>query len=610
MSLFKFSKTAHKWLSLGVGIQLLIWLGTGVYFNLMDHHKAAGHEFRAHSHQKTARPDVDIVPVSAIASPPPVSVHLIWILKYPYYHFVYEKGEHSYQLRRSALFDAVSGERTRLTEQQALALAQLSYSGPGRLQKARLVQPPFEDFATQQNPMWQIDVTDGNRTRIYLDAVTGRVIRHINSDVRLKELMMKLHFMDYANQGGFNHWLIITFAVFTLLLAITGVLWLIQQCQAGLLKITWRTRHKDVVVTFADDNAPQTLSARESAVILDELASAGIYLPTACGGGGTCGKCLFKSATPIPVTPAEQEQLSAHQLEQGYRLGCQHTVSEINAVEVASNSSVSDYKLVVVASKFLTPFIKEVKFKVKSGPALSFKAGAYMQFKVPASVNSLCPGDLPDKFKPHWADFAQGDFAHSGAVRHYSIANFDQESDALTFNIRWQTASGNYAAGIGSTYLGSLAVGEVVNARGPFCDFFASCNGHRQQVFVGAGSGLAPLRAIIFEQLKKYNHQGDMVLIYGARTEDDLLYHDELATLQSHYDNFRYIPTLSAPSGSWDGESGYVQKVLTEILSTSPAALSAEYYLCGPAAMMADVERILLNKGVSPEQLHKDSFNR
>ncbi|MCU7555581.1 2Fe-2S iron-sulfur cluster-binding protein [Alteromonas sp. ASW11-19] len=610
MSLFKVSKTAHKWLSLVVGIQLLVWLGTGVYFNLMDHHKAMGHEFRAHSHQETKAGNLNIVPVSSIASAPPISVQMLWILNHPYYHFVYEKGQHSYQKRNSALFDAVSGERAQLTAAQALVLAQQSYSGPGQLQKAQLVAPPFDDYVTQQNPMWQIDVTDDNSTRIYLDGVTGRVIRHTNDDVRLKNLMMKLHFMDYGNEGGFNHGLIILFAVFTLFLSVTGVLWLVQQWQSGLLKINWRTRYKPVTVTFSDDGSRSDISAKESASVLDELANSEIYLPTTCGGGGTCGKCLFKSDVTLPTTSAEKEQLSERQLKQGYRLGCQHKVSEISTIEVASNRCVDSCDLVVTESKFLTPFIKEVTFKEKSGRKLAFKAGAYMEFDVPAGVNNLCPVDLPAKFKPYWTDFSQGEFSHSGATRHYSIANFDQESEELTFNIRWQTSAGNYAAGIGSSYLGSLKTGEEIKARGPYCDFYASNNSHRERIFVGAGSGLAPLRSIIFEQLKKYNASGEMVLVYGARTEDDLLYYDELKTLEAQFENFRYIPTLSAPSDSWRGESGYVQKVLSTLLNERGEPWSAEYYLCGPAAMMEEVEKIILANGVPADLIFKDKFSR
>lgn len=247
MSLFESSRTIHKWLSLLVGIQLLIWLVTGIYFNLMDHHKASGHEYRVHSHNEESFSAFELVPISLInsdnnagafrimsaANKPvesqmPIRVNLIWVLGHPYYHFVYQAGQHSYQKSDSELFDAVSGKPFKLAPSQALVIAERSYSGPGKVLQPTLEVPPFDDYVAQQNPMWKVVVKDDNETTIYLDAVTGEVLRHANSDFRLKELMMKLHFMDYGNSSGFNHWWIVVFALLTLLLSITGVIWLVQ----------------------------------------------------------------------------------------------------------------------------------------------------------------------------------------------------------------------------------------------------------------------------------------------------------------------------------------------------------------------------------------------
>ena len=156
-------------------------------------------------------------------------------MEHPYYHFVYKAGQHSYQKSESELFDAVTGESFQINASHALKIAQQSYSGPGTVKEAELTLPPFDDYVAQQNPMWKIDVLDNNDTTIYLDAVTGKVLRHTNADSRLKDLMMKLHFMDYGNSGGFNHWWIILFAIGTLFLSMTGVVWVIQLYKSGLL---------------------------------------------------------------------------------------------------------------------------------------------------------------------------------------------------------------------------------------------------------------------------------------------------------------------------------------------------------------------------------------
>lgn len=608
MTLFKLNTSVHKWLSLFVGLQLLIWLGTGLYFNLADH--ASGNDYRIHSKHQASAANFELIDLSSLASEPPVAVKLVWVLNDPYYQLIYEQGAHGYQKRRSMLFDAHTGQSFRLTKEHVLVLARNSYSGPGKLANPVFVEPPVADQIKQQNPLWQVTTNDEKNTTIYLDGITGRVLGHVNDDVRLKDLMMKLHFMDYGDSGGFNHWLIILFGIATLLLALTGVTWLIQHYQNGLLRLSWRHKQQNIAVTFVNEQTSADIVTPSNASILEGLASSQIHLPSSCGGGGTCGKCVFLSAKPLPITSSEQQHLTTEQLSQGHRLACQHQISDVSEIKINSQTSVDTHELVVVATDFVTPFIKQVKFKVKSGKQLSFIAGAYMQFEVPAGVNHLCPNDLPDNFKKYWQDYEDGQFSHDGATRHYSMVNFAEETDELIFNIRWQTALQGQNAGIGSSYLGALQVGESINATGPFCDFYASANQVDQRFFIGAGSGLAPLRAIITEQLKKYQYQGDITLIYGARSEDDLLYHQQLTQLAEQHSNFSYIPTLSSPSEAWQGHSGYVQKVLKTYLNQDCAPSCTEFYLCGPAAMMIEVEQIITAAGVPATQIFKDEFSR
>lgn len=610
MQLYKLNTSIHKWLSLIVGLQLLVWLGTGLYFNLMDHSKASGNEFRVHSHHAGNVSDFNLIPVSAINSDSPLQVELIWILHQPYYHFIFDKGQHSYQKRDSVLFDAVTGKPFNLTQKQILTLAQNSYSGSEQLTSLVLTQPPFSDYVGQQNPMWVATVGDENNTTIYLDSITGKILRHANDDFRLKDLMMTLHFMDYGNSGGFNHWWIIALAFATLFLSITGITWLIQQYQNGLLKLSWNRNKQKIAVTFSEDGTSSDIDVNGNLTVLEGLANSHVYLSSSCGGGGTCGKCLFLNSTHLPITSSEREHISIEQLEQGYRLGCQHKMAEIDSIEIKTNRDIETHELVVTATSFITPFIKEIKFKVKSGKQLSFKAGAYMEFKVPAGTNELRPIDMPANFEKHWNDYSYGKFSYEGATRHYSLANFDEETNELTFNIRWQTATNGDRAGIGSSYLGSLRVGEIISAKGPFSDFYATSNNKVNRFFIGAGSGLAPLRSIIFEQLIKHHHQGDITLIYGARTEDDLLYQSELAAMERQHNNFSYVPTLSTPSEQWEGHSGYVQQVLLTHLSKGVQPFSTEFYLCGPEAMMSEVEKIITDVGVPSNHIFKDSFSR
>ncbi|WP_051275682.1 2Fe-2S iron-sulfur cluster-binding protein [Aestuariibacter salexigens] len=332
MQMSGINKTLHKWLSLLIGLQLLIWLGTGLYFNLMDSSKASGNGQRVSVvHQ---RPDVvqDLLPVSAISSAAPMRVGLLWLFERPYYQFIYEQGEHSYQPKREQLFDAYTGEPFSLNRMQALNIARRSYSGDGEFSAAELLEPPFDDYVQQQNPMWRVIVKDEFNTSIYLDGVTGQVLKHVTDDVRLKELMLKLHFMDYGNSGGFNHWLIISVAIATLMLASTGVIWLVQQYRSGLLSINVGSRPRTIAVNLQHGERIQVqVSANDT--LLDGLACAQLYLPSICGGGGTCGKCRFNTSQQLSITSADRERISAQDLRAGYRLGCQHLASEVQDIE-------------------------------------------------------------------------------------------------------------------------------------------------------------------------------------------------------------------------------------------------------------------------------------
>lgn len=238
MRFFRLNMSLHNWLSLFVGVQLFVWLATGLYFNLMDADKATGNIYRDWSQSAGNPADFTFAPLSAIATDDPVEVTVIWIQQHPYYYVVYEQGMHSYQARRAQLFDAVTGTPFTLDAATVHSIARASYTGEGRLGEAVLAQPPFEDDIRQQNPMWKVAADDALNTTIYLDAVTADILKHVNDDVRLKDFMLKLHFMDYGNTGGFNHWLIMTAAFSTLLLSITGCIWLLKRYQNDELRLT------------------------------------------------------------------------------------------------------------------------------------------------------------------------------------------------------------------------------------------------------------------------------------------------------------------------------------------------------------------------------------
>ena len=330
----RLNKTLHKWLSLFVGVQIIIWLITGLYFNLMDHEKATGNSLKKTVVHAGNIQHFNLLPVDNLTKLSPESLNFIWILGKPYYELNYNQKPHSYQYKDRRVIDATNGESYKVTEDIALKVAQRSLIGDSDLLAATLVSPPIDELPGQQNELWKVSVKNQADTHIYIDALTARVVSHVDDDRRLRDFMFMLHFMDYGKSGGFNHWLSVLFAVSALILSLTGVMWLVQLLKNKQLTINLSSKTKVVIVT---DNVSRTsshlaLSKRNS--VLGGLARHSINLPSKCGGGGTCGKCKFLSRKKLSITDNERALIDCTELSLGYRLACQHKCEELDEVEV------------------------------------------------------------------------------------------------------------------------------------------------------------------------------------------------------------------------------------------------------------------------------------
>ncbi|MBD1388405.1 MULTISPECIES: 2Fe-2S iron-sulfur cluster-binding protein [Echinimonadaceae] len=606
MSLLGFTKSIHKWVSVAVGLQVIVWIGTGGYFALVDHHVAGGNASKTSVNHQGVKTK-PLIPWMNLTEQSAESVKLLWILEQPYYQVIHTKPEHRYQKHYVQLFDAYSGELFVLTEPFVKKIANRSYTGTANVIAVSLVKPPVRELPREENAVWKVSFDDPSHTNVYIDKNSGRVISHIDDDRRLRDLMFRLHFMDYGNSGSFNHWLIVSAAGLTLALSVTGGVWLIFLFKSGLLRVPLAKSRKHLSVRHLPSGTTSDLALPKADTILNGLVEAGVFLQSRCGGGGTCGTCKFKSSKNLPQTTADQDLLSPEQLNRGYRLACQHFVSGIEQIEIDAPQEVQTYELTTVETKFITPFIKEIKFTAAGGKRIPYRAGAYMSFIIPGGTNFIRPKDLPQHYERYWQQVPSGTFTHQGGVRHYSLATYDSLDNKLIFNVRWQLHES--AAGLGSSYLGALNVGDKVIASGPFSDFFASENEVVRRVLIGAGSGLAPLRAIIWEQVELGSDRHETWLIQGARNEDELAYSEEFETLSEEMGNFFYLPTLSSPSCNWKGKQGYVQQVILGQIKHWLNGEVTEFYLCGPSKMMIEVENILINSGVPSELIFKDDFS-
>lgn len=229
----KMNRRLHKWLSLFVAVQLLIWLATGLYFNLIDKTLESVNEQKNVISHHGHLADYSLLPLTELDHFETKHIEMVWVLGKPYYQLFSKRNFHRYQPEQSFLVSAVSGQRKLIDQAQIETMASLVYGGKGQLLFAELKSPPFEDHSKQQNPMWQASFDDSLNTVIYFDAVTGKTLRYVNDDVRFRDLMLKLHFMDYFDSGGFNHWLIIVFALASLALSLTGCIWVVSTYRKG-----------------------------------------------------------------------------------------------------------------------------------------------------------------------------------------------------------------------------------------------------------------------------------------------------------------------------------------------------------------------------------------
>jgi len=610
-------KSLHKWLSLLVGLQLLIWLGTGLYFNLMDHDKASGTQNR----QSVESPAIDlqllIDPKTVLqAGTDVVSLSQVILLSHPYYLLAHEKGLYRHFKSHYSLVDAVTGKPFVITKTIATAIALESYKGSAKIISTVKLSEKSDDFPKEQNSLWRVNIDDALNTSVYVDAGSGRLIGHSNDDKRFVDFIFMLHFMDYASEGSFNNVQIIVFAIFTLFFAFTGLIWTVELAYNGQYKpalLLGRTLANRKMVDIFDKHdkslGPLAMSAHEN--LLDSLLNHDIALPSTCGGGGTCGRCKIVVDSSVKMTSADKSQFTAHELKSGYRLACQHNSDELEQLTLVDVTEAASQELRLISSEFISPYIKELRFKSVNDRPVKFRAGAFMRFFIPAAKGNSIPAYLPAELLHHWQDVVHMEYEHLACSRNYSLANGDGQSDELVFTVKIQTSPNERVKpGIGSSYICNLAPGSTIEAVGPFEEFYALPSSGKPMVMIGAGSGMAPLKALIEEQLIQKNSSREIYFYFGARSQLDLIYSDHFQQLSERFSNFHYLPVLSRPGQDWGGATGYVQDHLAKYLATGlqKAQDKAEFYLCGPAAMMESTIDLLKDHGIGDNAISFDKF--
>ena len=367
-----------------------------------------------------------------------------------------------------------------------------------------------------------------------------------------------------------------------------------------------------------NDHEGRSVNAGAGNTLLSALWANKIYLPSACGGKGTCGtcKCVVKEGGG-DILPTELSLVNRKERKEQVRLACQVKVKQDLQIQIPDAIfNIKKYRTTVVSNDNVATFIKELVLRLDPGEHLKFKAGAFIQIDIPEYAAAFKDFSISEKYKAAWKQYnllALESGSDESVNRAYSLANPPAESDLLQFTIRIATPPPGMAdapPGVGSSYVFNLKPGDRVTVSGPYGEFFARPT-QREMCFLGGGAGMAPLRSHVLHQLLTEKSGRRITFWYGARSRSELFYHEEFKALERQFGNFSYHVSLSSPQPEdrWDGLVGFIHKAAHDLyLTDHEDPTEIEYYLCGPPPMVAAVEKMLYDLGVEFDMISYDKF--
>ena len=373
----------------------------------------------------------------------------------------------------------------------------------------------------------------------------------------------------------------------------------------------------DIVI---NDDRSNSIPTAVGTTLLSALMENDIFIPSACGGGGTCGTCKCRvDQGGGGVLPTELAHLNRKEKNNHIRLACQLKVKEDLNIHIPEELfNVKKYEATVISNDNVASFIKELVLKIDNREVLEFNAGAYIQIDIPEYELSFSElrVRVSERFRPNWDRFNLWGLqskTETPVFRAYSLASPPSEKNVLRFNIRIATPPSDVATappGAGSSYIFNLKKGDHVTLSGPYGDFFVN-DTKREMCYIGGGAGMAPLRSQIMHQLNTLNTKRKISFWYGARSKMELFFDDEFRALEDKFKNFSFHVALSRPQpeDNWEEMTGYIhQCAYDNYLNTHDDPAEIEYYLCGPPEMIDATIEMLDSIGVEPEMMAFDKF--
>jgi Na+-transporting NADH:ubiquinone oxidoreductase subunit F len=373
----------------------------------------------------------------------------------------------------------------------------------------------------------------------------------------------------------------------------------------------------DVTISINDD-PENSLTTAAGGTLLNTLAANQIFIPSACGGQGTCGVCEVKVLEGGgEILPTELGHISRGEAREGCRLSCQVKVKQDMKIEIPPEVfSVRKWTCKVRSNHNVATFIKELILELPEGEEVPFRAGGYIQIECPPHEVAYKNFEVEEEYRGDWDKFNQWQYVSKvteTVERAYSMANYPEEKGMIMLNVRVASPpprQPDLPPGIMSSYIFGLKPGDEVVISGPYGEFFAKPTDN-EMIFIGGGAGMAPMRSHIFDQFRRLHTDRKVSYWYGARSLREAFYMEDFDSIQSENENFDWHLALSEPleEDNWTGYTGFIHQVLYDnYLKDHEAPEDCEYYICGPPMMNDAVIQMLTDLGVEPENIAFDDF--
>lgn len=374
-----------------------------------------------------------------------------------------------------------------------------------------------------------------------------------------------------------------------------------------------------LVTLEINDDPSKTLEVPMGGKLLQTLADKKIFVPSACGGGGSCGQCKVQVLEGGgEILPTELGHMSRREVRDHWRLACQTPVKQNMKLQINPEIfSVQKWECTVKSNRNVATFIKELVLELPKGEHVDYRAGGYIQIECEPHTVAYKDFDIDPEYHGDWDKYNLWQYVSNcteHVTRAYSMASYPAEKGIVMLNVRIASPPPrmpNVPPGLMSSYIFSLKPGDKVTISGPYGEFFVNEKSDSEMIYVGGGAGMAPLRSQIFDELLTKNCQRKISYWYGARSLREVFYADEFDRLAEKFPNFSWHLALSdpLPEDNWKGPTGFIHQCLYDLyLKDHPAPEDCEYYMCGPPMMTGAVVKLLDSLGVERENIYFDDF--